>query len=293
MTDVTLDHPTPGIRAAGTAQWKAVGLAIRREVLLAAILLGAGKVVQGLIARSAGETLALVYLDEIGVLAGAACFLFPMLVWKGEDSFGSSTLWTLPVGHARHAWLKVAAGWAWAMVLTLGFGALMLLPVLITGGPLGEELTRLVGDPAVPSELTQVEWSTPWWWWLLPFGAGTVTYLLGSTLVLATEHPWRWILGAVFAFWALGFLGDEGEIGWMYDIFGFLVSGIGFARYGLEVVLTSGVESIDLLVTLPSGDEVRAWRELPSLARWAGAVLIWSAAGLMGIFAATWRHRGR
>ncbi|MDX1623593.1 MAG: hypothetical protein R3199_06400 [Gemmatimonadota bacterium] len=289
MSEAVLD-PVPPLRTAAAAQWKAVGLAVRREVLVAAVLLAAGQLYMGLVERATGEAIPLGYLDEIGVLAGAAAFLFPFFVWKGENSFGFSTLWTLPVGHARHALLKVAAGWAWVMVLTAGFGALMLLPVLITGGPLGEEFTRLVADPAAPSSFRPVEWSTPWWWWLLPFGAASTTYLLGSALVLATRRPWRWIVGTGLGLLLLRIGGVVG-VDPMDGLFETLVSGVWLARYGVETLLNSGVQSIEVWLHRPSGEEVKAWRELPSLARWAGTVLLWSAVGLAGLLAATWRRR--
>ncbi len=292
MSDVALDR-RPALPAVGAAQWKAVGLAVRRPVLVVATILAAGKLVQGLLARSHGETLVLGYLDELGVLAGAVAFLLPFLVWKGEDAFEFSTLWTLPVGHARHALVKVAAGWGWTMVVTAGFVALMLLPVLITGGPLVEEITPLVGDPAAPALARPVDWSTPLWWWLIPFGAASTTYLLGSALVVATRHPGRWIAGTALGLLVIGILGSQAGIAWMARLFETLLGTIGLGRYGVETLLSSGMETIQHRFRLPSGERVTMWRELPSLARWAAAVGLWSAIGLAGLLAATWRHRGR
>ena len=292
MSEAALDL-TPALPRVATTQLKAVGLAVRRPVVVAALLLAAGKLVQGFLARSYGETLVLGYLDELGVLAGIAAFVFPILVWKGEDTFGFSTLWTLPVDHARHALVKVAAGWVWTMGLTIGFGLLMLLPVVITGGAFVEEITPLLVDPATPSGFREVDWSTPWWWWLLPFGAASATYLLGSALVLATRHPGRWIAGTVLGLLVLALLGEEGRIEWMDRLFETLLFTVGLGRYGVETLLSSGMETIQLPVDPPSGEDAIAWRELPSLTRWATAWLLWTAIGLAGLAAATWRHRER
>ncbi|MBW3661189.1 MAG: hypothetical protein KY397_06095 [Gemmatimonadetes bacterium] len=292
MSDVAL-HPTPGLRAAAAAQLKAVGLAVRREVLVAAILFGGILLFTVLYALGKGESMGLGHIGGPGVLVGLAAFLFPVAVWKDEERFGLSTLWTLPVDHTRHALLKVAAGWVWVMGLTIALMLSLILGVLITGGSLGVETTRLVLDVSAPSGMRTVEWSTPWWQWLVPFCAASTTYLLGSALVLAADHPWRWILGAILVFWLLGFMGDEGEVEWMYWAFEHLLFQVGFGQYGLEPLLTSGTESIQHRFHLPSGESVVGWRELPSIGRWAGAVGLWSAIGLAGLFAATWRHRER
>ncbi len=292
MIDHALD-PTPDTRAATAAQLKAVGLAVRREVLVAGTLYGAILLYTVLFALSKGESVGLGHIGGPGFAAGLAAFLFPVAVWKGEKRFGFSTLWTLPVDHARHALLKVAAGWVWVMGLTAAFFLSMLLAVVISGGPLGVETTRLVLDASASSGMRSVEWSTPWWQWLVPFFAASTTYLLGSALVLATDHPWRWILGTIFAFWILGFFGEESGVGWMDVIFEEVLFTVGFGRYGLEPLLTSGTESIHHRFHLPSGETVVGWRELPSIARWAGAVGLWSAIGFAGLLAATWRHRER
>lgn len=292
MIDHALD-PTPDTRAATAAQLKAVGLAVRREVLVAGTLYGAILLYTVLYALAKGESFGLGHIGGPGVAAGLAAFLFPVAVWKGEKRFGFSTLWTLPLDHARHALLKVAAGWMWVMGLTTAFLLSMILAALISGGSVGVETTRLVLDASAPSGMRTVEWSTPWWQWLVPFCAASTTYLLGSALVLATDHPWRWILGAILVVWFAGFFGEEGEVDWMDWLFEKLVFTVGFGRYGLEPVLTSGTESILYRFHLPSGESVLGWRELPSIGRWAGAVLLWSAIGLAGLFAATWRHRER
>ncbi|MDX1623594.1 MAG: hypothetical protein R3199_06405 [Gemmatimonadota bacterium] len=270
----TAVHPSPDLRAAAAAQLKAVGQAVRREVLVAGALYGALLLFTLLYAMSQGESVGIGHIGGPGVLVGATAFLFPLAVWKEEERFGLSTLWTLPVDHARHALLKVAAGWVWVMGLTIAFFLSLVLAVLISGGSPGVETTRLVLDASAPSGARAVAWSTPWWQWLVPFGAASTTYLLGSALVLATDHPWRWILGALLVFWIFGFLGEEGEVDWMDWLFEQALFTIGFGRYGLEPLLTSG-------------------RELPSIARWAGAVLLWSAIGLAGTVAASWRHRER
>lgn len=292
MTEHAID-PTPDLRAAAAAQLRAVGHAVRREVLLTGTLFVGLLLFTVLYAMSKGESMGLGHVGGPGVLLGLAAFLFPVAVWKGEERFGFSTLWTLPVDHARHALLKVAAGWVWVMGLSIAFFLSLILGVVISGGSVGVETTRFVLDVSAPSGMRAVEWSTPWWQWLVPFCAASTTYLLGSALVLATDHPWRWILGAILGFWMLGFFGEEGGIEWMGRIFEDVLLRVGFGRYGLEPVLTSGTESIRYRFHLPSGESVLGWRELPSIGRWAGSVLLWSAIGLAGTVAAAWRHGER
>ena len=291
MTDHALD-PIPDLRAAATAQLKAVALAVRREVLVGGILFGAVLLAVVLSALAEGSSFAIGHIGGPGVVVGLAAFLFPIAVWKGEDRFGLSTLWTLPVDHARHAFVKVAAGWVWVMALTTASLLSLVLAVLLTGGSIEQESTRWLVDASAPAGARPVEWS-PAWPWLVPFGAATATYLLGSALVLATDHPWRWILGAVLVFWVFGFFGEEAEVEWMDRAFEWFVFTVGFGHWGLEPLLTGGTESVHARIVLPSGEEVPAWRELPTLARWAGSVLLWSAVGVAGMAAASWRHRER
>lgn len=57
------------------------------------------------------------------------------------------------------------------------------------------------------------------------------------------------------------------------------------------IVLSGGVENLQVRHQLPSGDRIVAWRELPTLGRWAAATLLWTGLGLAAVFAAASRHR--
>ena len=211
MTDSTVGR-VPAMKAVWTEQLRVVGLAIRREGALAAVVLALGSL--ALVAFSRMPVLqAIVDQGEVGELvfdpgeppwgffAVLAALLLPLVVWKGERRFGDTPLWSLPVDHRRHALLKVAAGWVWLMAILGAALVWVTLTVLASGGALGvDEVRLLILDPAgatagTPGATESVRWTTPWWEWALPFTSATAAYLLASTLMLATARPLFWAAG--------------------------------------------------------------------------------------------------
>ena len=197
MTDSTAGR-MPAMKAVWGEQLRVVGLAIRREGTLAALVLALGSL--ALIAFSRMPVLQAMVDGEVGQLvfdpgeppwgffAVLAALLLPFVAWKGERRFGDTPLWSMPVDHRRHALLKVAAGWVWLLAILSAALVWVTLTVLASGGTLGvDEVRLLVLDPAgaaagTPGAMESVNWTTPWWEWALPFTSATAAYLAG-------QHP--------------------------------------------------------------------------------------------------------
>ena len=198
MTDSTVGR-VPAMKAVWTEQLRVVGLAIRREGALAAVVLALGSL--ALVAFSRMPVLqAIVDEGEVGELvfdpgeppwgffAVLAALLLPLVVWKGERRFGDTPLWSLPVDHRRHALLKVAAGWVWLLAILGAALVWVTLTVLASGGALGvDEVRLLIIDPVgatagTPGATESVRWTTPWW------GVGTPVHV-GDRHLPAGQHP--------------------------------------------------------------------------------------------------------
>jgi hypothetical protein len=173
MMEVTL-HPTPRLRDVVLEQIRIVGLSLRVEALVAALVLGAGTfvIVGEIVSGGPG-------FDSNDIFPTAfISFLAPFAVWRRDQRFGPSFLWTLPMERRRLALAKVLAGWVWMMAAVAVF-ALWLLALAL--------LARL------PSPVQMIVAR-------VPFTATVAAYLFGSALVLGLRHPLRWLLGAIGVF---------------------------------------------------------------------------------------------
>lgn len=276
-----------------------VGLAIRRETLAAAFLFVVPMVALLLLMLSGYAELLedgapLLDLDPegAGYFAAIIGLMFPLLVWKGEERFGDTPLWTLPVDHRRHALFKVSAGWAWLMGIgaaTLGW--LILISVATGGSVGGEEVRLLITDPAgaatgLPGSTEPIVWSTAWWQWAILFTSATAAYLVSSALLLATERPWWWAVGAWFVFLGVAVLGEEVHIPWVSPAFWYVFRSV---IWMIDVPLSGGEELLRTVVSLPGGDRAIAWSAMPNPGTWAAATLLWFFIG----GAALWLTAGR
>jgi len=184
MMELTL-HPVPRGRDVVREQVRIVGLGLRREALIAAVVLGIVTlaIVSEIVLGAAGMR----FDSDSPFTANLVSFLFPLAVWKGEKRFGPAFLWTLPVDRRRLALAKVFAGWVWLMTALAVFVGWLLV------------LTLLSDATAVRSVL---------WSWLVRFPDATAMYLLGSALVLGLRHPLRWLLGTAGVFYLQGTLNE-------------------------------------------------------------------------------------
>lgn len=236
-------------------------------------------VLQEMVDGEAGELV----FDPGEPLWGFFAVLLPLAVWKGERRFGDTPLWSMPVDHRRHALLKVAAGWVWLMAILGAALGWVTLTVLASGGILGvDEVRLLVLDPAgaaagTPGAMASVNWSTPWWEWLLPFTSATAAYLLASTLMLATRRPLFWAAGLWVAGAVVLWIAAIRDIDWIQrasDFVAWYIGGDAFTRW----------------MQLPTGGR-EVWTLLPSVNMWIASSVFWIGLGLVGVVAASGRAR--
>lgn len=184
MMEGTL-HPAPRGRDVVREQIRIVGLSLRREALVVAVVLAIGTVLVAIdIARGNAAT----WFDSDGWFPiGFIAFFFPFAVWRRDRPFGPAFLWTLPVDRRPLALARVFAGWVWMMTALAVFVGLERALALLSG------VTN--GDLVPP----------------VAFIAATVLYLFGSALVVGLRHPLLWLLGAVGVAFLLGLLSDALE----------------------------------------------------------------------------------
>ncbi len=292
MTDFMAGR-IPAMKAVWIEQLRVVGLAIRREGALAALVLGLGSValiafsrmpvLQAMLDAEMGEFVLDPGEPPWGFFAVLAGLLLPLVVWKGERRFGDTPLWSLPVDHRRHALLKVAAGWVWLLaILGVALGWVTLTTVA-SGGTMGvDEVRVLILDPVGAAEGTRgatqsVSWTTPWWEWALPFTSATAAYLLASTLMLATARPLFWAVGLWVAGAVLVAVGDKWDIGWIQRTTEF-------------VAWYAGGDSFTRGMQLPIGGR-EVWTLLPTMQMWMASSAFWIGLGLVGVLGASGRAR--
>ncbi|HEX8359902.1 MAG TPA: hypothetical protein VF613_07340 [Longimicrobium sp.] len=296
MTDL---HSTPRPPRVLREQVRVMGYGLRRPAALAALLLVA--------AGAAGVTVAAVYTGEKVsfhpeqlMLPGVAGLLLPIGVWRGEERFGAGFLWTLPVDRRWHALARVGAGWVWLMAAVALFVLWILGLALATGGNvLGGETLRLFHPAdiyAAQGTLQPGAWRTirhapqPLLW-LVPFTSATACYLLASAVALGARHPARWVVGAVLGFMLVRTAGEALGAEWLHGGLGGFLNGLLAGPYGFDTMLTARTEILKVGTTLSTGEPAELWRALPDPGQWAAATLLWTAAGLLALWAAASRHR--
>jgi hypothetical protein len=242
-----------------------------------------------------GEVIA--FHPEQQMLPGIVGLLLPIVVWRGEERFGASFLWTLPVDRWRHALAKVFAGWVWLIGGVTLFVLWSLALTLLSGGNiLAEETFRVLRSFSAsrtldPAAVETVRWTPEPLLWLAPFTSATATYLLASALALATRQPLRWIAGSVVGVFLVSGVGDAANAVWLGNAFERLLESLFEGPYGLDALLTARATFLNIEATLSTGDRVVVWRALPDVGQWATATLLWTSAGLVSLLTAASRHR--
>jgi hypothetical protein len=262
MIEVTL-HPTPRWRDVAFEQVRIVGLGLRREALIALIVLGIATIpiVSELARGGPGFDSHAMFPTTV------AAFLFPFAVWRREPRFGPAFLWTLPVDRRRLALAKVLAGWVWMMAALMVFVSWLLALALVAGAPPVQILMRV------------------------PLIASTGMYLLGSAFVLGLRHPLRWLLGTFGVFFLLTMFNETlgrtptGE--WRIVAWSGVLRWLVYGPYGVRALLGA-------IAFFPTVERVvTPWQTLPPLAQWAIATFLWLGAGLIALWAALSRHAER
>ncbi len=286
-------YPTPAWTAVLREQLGAVALRTRREMIVLALLLGATMAL-GLTMVYFGDGGDFDFAPVVGLPAVVLGFIAPLSVWKGEEPSRRSYLWAMPVDRARHTLARVLGGWAWFMVAVAGYLLWALLLALVTGGEIGQEVMRVVtvsetpaGGALTPADMRTLRWSIPLWQWLTPFAGATIAYLLGSIVALASDRPWRWFAGFLFAaFMVVTLAAEAGEVLWMDHLLEAVVNG----PLGIAPAFT-GDQSHAQTITTPAGRGMEIWRDLPSFRAWVLAMPFWMLTGAAGVWLAARRHQ--
>lgn len=284
-------HPLPGFGTVLAEQLRVVGLAVRREALLLAAVLTAIGLLILIDDWEAGG--AVNGMPAPGLMMIALGALAPFAVWKGERAFDGAHLWTLPVERRRHALVKVAAGGLWLLVAVAGLQLWMLALAVVTGGTLQEPETRMLVGPGGVNDLTPISWTTRPWEWAAPFTTASTCYLIGSAFLLGAKYPLRWGTAAVAAFFGLGLLAETGLTGGLAEQ---AFEWVAIGPVGIDAATTGGgvAQETQQLTGRRDvmGPEVLVlWHSLPSLGRWAPAVLCWLALGATALWVAASRHK--
>jgi hypothetical protein len=268
--------PTPRWQAVAREQFRAVGVAVRPEATLLAVLIATLSVLALVAIFRARQNPAhnpnLDLSPEMLIPAIFLAFLAPLSIWKSEEPSRRSYHWSMPVDRSVHTLTKNTSGWVWFMIAMMAFILWGLLMALITGGDLGVERGQAI----------------PAWRWIHPFVAATIAYLVGSTVVLASDHPWRWFAGIVLGFVLVtNILRAAG----MPDL-AMALQSVWEGNWGLEVALTGSTE-VPTEVTRRDGTTMIRLIDRPDFHAWIRAALLWLGIGTAGVVAAAYRHQER
>jgi hypothetical protein len=244
MTGIIL-HTMPRRRTVTLEQIRTVGLFTRSGALL---LVGSFAVIAIMVINAAARDHFTVfdYDPRESGLFSAIAFVYPFLIWQGEDPWHRAYHWMMPVDRRGHALSKVFAGWVWlvaAMVLTLvGIVVIGTIASSVAGKPLAER-------------------SFGWWGWLVPFTSITIAYCLASAAVVGTRQPLVRVVGVVAAFSAI-----TGGLRWLgHPAAAQKVLELQTGRYGLTSALFGPIYTA----------------ETPSLERWLVASAIWGSVAVL------------
>lgn len=245
-------NPVPGWMEVLHEQLSSVGLALKREAMVVAGLLGLFSAIVLLQQPGRSE---IPLTPMMGIAAALAALLIPMAVWKGEEPARRGYHLAMPVEHGPHAIARGAAGWAWTMAGVTAYFAWMGLLSVVTGGSVAHV------EP---------------WQWVAPFVGATVLYLFGSALTLVSSRPWKWLgLGVIGYFFVNAFRWSARPLA---EALNSLISGY----YGLSTVLTGLVHHE---VRLPG----ESWM-VADFGAWLVSTSAWMAIALILFLWASYRQ---
>lgn len=273
-----------------TGQLRAVALALVREATLAGIALALICVLSLMMALRYNEQLTLdpSLLQPTLIVA----MLLPFAVWKGDQPFGHAYLWTLPVRRQEAAIAKTLAGAAWLMLAMLVTFLSLSAVSLGSGGGVGTEAVRFVDMGGGIATAAKVNWFTPVWMWLTPFGSALILYLLVSAALLGLRYPFRWLAGVAvgvpLVLILMASIAPEGVIDRAVETFRETLWG---GTFGIDFVMNGGETSLaDFANPESRTDRTLLWRSLPDPGRWAMATFVWLSAAALAVALALRRH---
>jgi hypothetical protein len=274
MTSISL-HPTPQSRTIATEEFRAVGLALRNEAIffISALLVFAVIIISGAVrytqsVHSVGSHMGFRYDAGAAVPMFLVGMLIPFGVWRSEDPARRAYHWSMPVARGPHTVMKLASGWAWLMIATVLYVVFIILLANVTG--------MITGRPAWDG-------TAPAWEWVAAFTAPTLGYLITSTAVIGSDHPWRWIGGVLIGYGVLVALLKAFGL----ESLAIVLSSIFDGRYGLNAALfgsTRGGPGIHVGV---SSETIIALR----MSSWLVAMPLWIIGSAIAVAVASYRHR--
>ena len=264
MTTITL-HQTPDWPTVIRQQVRTVGGAVRVAALVTGAIMVAFCVLSIISAARAaavhptngGFPLSPGFVYPVFVLG----LLMAAVVWQREEPSRRGYHLAMPVSPTQHTAIRVLAGWAWLMIGVAAVWAVICLT--------GAAIASVSGGPFDTREMTA-------WLWVAPFAAATMTYLLASIAMIATERPLGWLVGvpvvSVLLFQMPNVLG-----------------------------LAGGVELARRLLASPFSPTVAIWPVFRTmsvtrhmwLVDWQRSLLgtmVWTAIGIAGVWLAARKH---
>lgn len=254
MDTSTALHRLPRRADVAREQLRGVGLALRREGVVAAGVLAMATALIGSVQlrRPFGDA-ALDMSPEMGIPVAILAILLPMAVWKGEGPARRGYHQAMPVAAGAHGMARALAGLAWMLGAMGAYYGWLALVTAATGGE---------PEPA------------PWFAWAGPVVGAVALYLLGSALALRAAHPWRWIGGAMVGHTFLRALaGSDGALpAWR------AVDSVLSGRYGLTTLL-SGRAPLFVRRANPiyGSDAYEYVTRVPNAGVWMTAAWLWLA----------------
>lgn len=250
-------------------QLRAAGTALRAELIAAGLLMTLVSVLT-LVAFAMHRARANYALIDFGLAAVIMGLFVPMGLWKGEGPARRSYFWSLPVNRFYHTLVRVFSGWVWLMAFVGLYICWVLAMNTLTGGDTeigaGWAFAMMRDHLPAPEPMPTALHEHARFWFVPPVAA-TVMYLIGSTIVLASNHPWRWFAGAVFTAILLLLLSEAG--------------GIVVLAHGMSALLAGQYGLVPLLTGMPS-------RQM-----WVGTSLLWLALAMLAMLAAAYRYQER
>jgi hypothetical protein len=281
--DAAVLHPPPNRKAVVMEQLRTIGLAGRGVTALAClglVLLAVGIILTDPL-PSGGRSPDPRLPHEISAVPSMAWpvilvgLVLPFAIWAVSSFRGQSYDLSLPVDHRTQRLIRVLTGWFWMMVLVGLYLAWLVATAALSGGEIGMYGRRTFtgfssrGYPVIETVMTP----TPWWQWIVPFTAATISYLAGSIPLLARRYPARWFFGVGIGVFAFGALAD-----------GALMTLLGYrTRIDLRGALT-GQKIFDRQIP---GADYPNYYLAPDLTAWLTATTFWLGIAVAGFWLAS------
>ena len=290
MTTLVL-HPVQQPHRIVREQFRAVGLVLRKEGMffLAFIAIiwtfGIWAALSRNPSRSVPPSLLLMGIvawagSPSSMLMGIVGSILPFAVWSSEDPSRRSYHWSMPIARGPHTLIKMGCGWLWLMI---GIALYTLFSIGL--GSVIDHITGTIGS----------HMSVAAWQWARPFTTASLVYLLISTAVIGTRHPWRWMgglfIGDIVTFNALLACGLDKAARVLWNVldgsYG-LLSTLSGRNAGSEF-FDSGVVHINVQFNADTTMPLRSGNGPWTMMVWLTPTLLWITISLVGVCIVAYR----